>query len=151
MRYPTEKLTQKAYIYGAVFSLANRLQVLGDRRSECVTTKQWFALANIAMMNDYDLNIKELAHIIGTSSQNTKKLVNILEKKNYVILRKDENDSRNIRIALSDEGKKYYKERADKESEYLNKLFEKLNEDQIEEIYNSLRMLSASVIDKEEL
>lgn len=151
MKYSTEKLTQRAYIYGSIFSLANRFQVLGDRRDETVTTKQWFAMANIAMLDDFELNIKELAHIIGTSSQNTKKLVDSLEKKSYVVLKKDEADGRNIRIALTDTGKNYYSERSERESVYLNELFHGLNEKQIQEIYNSMRLLSATIINREEL
>ena len=89
MRYPKEKLTKKAYIYGVIFSLANRLQSQGDSRDEVVTTKQWFAMANIAMVEDFALNIKQLAKILGTSSQNTKKLINLLNQKGYVDMEKD--------------------------------------------------------------
>lgn len=150
MKYPAEKLTQKAYIYGAVFSLANRLQSMGDRRDEAVTTKQWFAMANIAMMNDFDLNIKQLAHILGTSSQNTKKLMNLLEKKDYVMLQKDKADSRNIRIALTDSGKNYCADRYQREADYLEKLFQGLEEPQIQSLYDNLKTLSFNIINKEE-
>lgn len=151
MRYPKEKLTPKAYIYGVIFSLANRLQIQGDKRNEVVTTKQWFAMANIAIMDDFSLNIKQLAKILGTSSQNTKKLVNLLIQKGYVDMKKDPEDKRNLRIALSKQGKEYYQERAVREETYLEDLFEGISENEIEQIYESLRLFSANVIKKEEM
>ena len=150
MRYPKEKLTPKAYIYGVIFSLANRLQNQGDSRDEMVTTKQWFALANIAMFDDFSLNIKQLARILGTSSQNTKKIVDLLIQKGYVDMQKDSEDKRNLRIALSKQGKEYYQERSIREEMYLEDLFEGLSEDEIEQIHESLRLFSANVFKKEE-
>lgn len=151
MKYPREKLTQKAYIYGVIFSLANSLQCQGDSRDEVVTTKQWFAMANIAIMNESNLNIKELAHILGTSSQNTKKLVNLLEKKGYVLLQKDPSDQRNIRVTLTRNGKEYYTERAKREASYLDNLFNGLTEMELQQIYSSLQLLSANIMKKEEV
>ena len=150
VEYPKEKLTTKAYIYGVIFSLANRLQNQGDSRDETVTTKQWFALANIAMFNDFSLNIKQLAQIIGTSSQNTKKLVDLLIRKGYVEMQKDPEDKRNLRIALSKQGKEYYQERSIREEMYLENLFEGLSENEVEQLHESLRLFSANVIKKEE-
>lgn len=149
MRYPKEKLTKKAYIYGVIFSLANRLQSQGDSRDEVVTTKQWFAMANIAMVEDFALNIKQLAKILGTSSQNTKKLINLLNQKGYVDMEKDPEDQRNIRIGLTKQGKEYYQERSIREDRYLNELFEGLSDDEITKIYDSFRLFSANVIKKE--
>ncbi len=150
MKYPKEKLTTKAYIYGSVFSLANRLQLLGDRRKETATTKQWFAMANIALFPEFELNIKELARIIGTSSQNTKKLVNILIKKNYVMVQKDKADNRNLRIALTETGRLYYAERAEREAGYLDYLFSEMDEEEIDTLYNSLKQFSSKIINKQE-
>lgn len=130
--------------------MSNRLQLLGDRRDETVTTKQWFAMANIALFEDFELNIKELARIIGTSSQNTKKLVDILIKKNYVMTQKDKSDSRNLRIALTEEGRSYYSKRAKRESDYLDYLFSEMDQESIEMLYNSLKLFSEKIIDKQE-
>lgn len=88
MNFPNEKLTKKAYIYGAIFSLSNQLQLLGDRREEIITTKQWFLLANVALFDDFELILKDISKIVGTSSQNTKKIVNILVDKEYMIVKK---------------------------------------------------------------
>ncbi|MBS7528189.1 MAG: hypothetical protein PWP51_2459 [Clostridiales bacterium] len=142
MKFPNEKLTKKAYIYGAIFSLSNQLQLLGDRREELITTKQWFLLANVALFDDFELMLKDISKIVGTSSQNTKKIVNILVDKEYMIVKKEETDGRVLRIALTDNGKKYYEMRAEKEFQYLEALFDGLNDEAISSLYDGLRQFS---------
>lgn len=111
MMFPIEKVAQKSYIYCSIFSLSNRLQLIGDRRCEDISTKQSFVLANVALFDDYTLNLKDTAQLVGTSSQNVKKIVSILENKGYVTVAKDERDGRNRRIALTEKGKAYYAHR----------------------------------------
>lgn len=98
----------------------------------------------------FELIIKELSRILGTSSQNAKKTVNILVKKEYVELKKDKEDNRNLRIAMTKEGKEYYEERVSKESEYLDNLFADMDNQNLKELYENLQLLSTCIKKKEE-
>jgi DNA-binding MarR family transcriptional regulator len=99
-------------------------------------------LANVALFDDFELMLKDISKIVGTSSQNTKKIVNILVDKEYMIVKKEETDGRVLRIALTDNGKKYYEMRAEKEFQYLEALFDGLNDEAISSLYDGLRQFS---------
>lgn len=138
-----------AYIYGAIFSLSNRLQISRDKFDPNVSTKQWFVLANIALFEGGKPNIGDIAHRIGTSRQNIKKIALILEKKDYIALKKDTTDSRFIRIVLTTEGKAYYEKRAEQEAYYLKQLFEDFDKDVLTGLYSGLCKLMKKVIQME--
>ena len=40
-----ENLTQRQYIFGALFVFANKLQLIGDRLDPNITMKQWLLVA----------------------------------------------------------------------------------------------------------
>lgn len=142
MKFPIEKkITPKAYVYGSIFSLSNRLQLLGDRRYKELSLKQAFVLWNISLFDDYFLNLKDLAQIVGTSSQNVKKIINILEKKGFVKVGKDETDRRSLRVALTAKGKEYYLERGKKEEQYLEELFTDFDDEMLMGLYQGLYKL----------
>ena len=102
MLFPIDRILAKPYVYGTIFSLANRIQCVGDRRDSEVTTMQCFMMANLTLFEDYRLNLGEMAQLLGTSRQNARKMADLLKRKGFVDLKRD---GRNIRIALTEKGK----------------------------------------------
>lgn len=142
LEFPIEKkITPKAYVYGSIFTLSNRLQLLGDRRYKDLSLKQAFVLWNISLYDDYFLNLKDIAQIVGTSSQNVKKIIDILEKKGFATVGKDETDRRSLRVALTSEGKKYYLERGKEEEQYIEELFTDFDDEMLMGLYQGLYKL----------
>lgn len=142
-------MKNEAYIYGAIFSLSNRLQISRDKFDPNISTKQWFVLANIAQFEGGNPNLGDIAQRIGTSRQNVKKIALILEKTEYVKMKKDDKDSRHIRIVLTSKGRAYYEERAEQEDDYLKQLFDGFEEKALTELYSGLRHLMKNVIQME--
>lgn len=70
VKLPTELISPKEYIYCSFFSFSNHLQLLGDRKKQALSTKQSLVLAAIALFDDYILSLKDIASLVGTSSQN---------------------------------------------------------------------------------
>ncbi|CAM3205560.1 MarR family transcriptional regulator [Paenibacillus taichungensis] len=142
MDFPNEKkITPKAYVYGSIFTLSNRLQLLGDRRYKDLSLKQAFVLWNISLYDDYFLNLHDIAQIVGTSSQNVKKIINILEKKGFAKVGRDEIDRRSLRVALTSEGKEYYLVRGKEEEQYMEELFTDFDDKMLMGLYQGLYKL----------
>lgn len=104
-------MQKKAYIFGAIFFLSNRIQNEGDKVFNEITTKQWFLLISIIRSGVKNPTLTEISKIIGYSRQNVKKLSVHLEKAGLVELQKDINDSRVLRISLTDKCYNYFASR----------------------------------------
>lgn len=116
-------LEEKAYIFGSIFALSNKLQLLGDKLDPQLTVKQWLLLAGITKCKTLTPTITEVAALIGSSRQNVKKMALILEKQGFVLLNKDASDARMLRVSLSPSCMAHLKEREKMELDFIEKLF----------------------------
>lgn len=116
-------LEEKAYIFGSIFTLSNKLQMLGDKLDEHLTVKQWLLLAAILKCGDNAPTIGEVAALIGSSRQNVKKMALILEKAGFVCLLRDSADARLLRISLTKSCMGHLKQREKKEQHFVKTLF----------------------------
>lgn len=148
-KFPIEEISMKDYIYCSFFAFSNHLQLLGDRQNSEVSTKQALVLAAIALFEDFELNLKDTAEMVGTSSQNVKKIINILERKGYAVTKKDEHDARVMRIALTEKGKNFHKYEVTESKAVLEKLFDGFDDERISRLYHDLRDLMDNILKSE--
>ncbi len=116
------ELEQKAVIFGTIFALSNRLQVLGDEFDRNVTIKQWLLLVCISKFAEPP-TISEAAALIGYSRQNAKRTADALQKRGFVSIERDKTDARAQRIRLTPGCREYFDRRNPREIEFLERLF----------------------------
>jgi len=136
-----EQLNKQAYTFGGIFSLANRLQNLGDKIYKDISIKQWFLIAVISKNPHPAPTLSEVAKIIGNSRQNVKKLALILQKRGFVTLTKDPEDARMIRISLTPKCIDYFNEHATQELAFMKALFNEFDETLTEGLYQGIKKL----------
>ncbi len=140
-----EQSEQQAYILGAMFVLANRLQSLGDKLDEQLSTKQWLVIAAILKSGLEAPALTELAGMIGTSRQNLKKLLLILEKRGFVSLAPDGSDARILRVRLTGKCGEYFAGRSKREEQFMKNLFQSFGPEQTDGLYRGLALLTANI------
>jgi len=138
-------MSKAAFVYGAIHSLANRMQVIGDRIDPTISTKQWFVLAAVSKFNKAPPNIGDVAKLLGTSRQNIKKIANILEQRGYLRLQKDQNDLRNIQLCLTENCYDYFKSRDQRENEYLENIFSGIDDEMLSTLCNGMKQLIENI------
>ncbi|OQB25622.1 MAG: Transcriptional repressor MprA [Firmicutes bacterium ADurb.Bin182] len=141
-----DELKQKAYIFGTIFTLANKLQVLGDEFDKNITTKQWLFILGVSTFREPPM-ISELANFIGYSRQNAKRIAAALQKSGYITISKDENDARALRIELTPKCREYFKKRDKREIEFLEKLFTGFDAESTHSLYKGLIRLELNIKD----
>jgi MarR family transcriptional regulator, transcriptional regulator for hemolysin len=136
-------LQKQKYIFGSIFLLANKLQVIGDQYMgvDGMTTKQWFLTAMISQFVDKPPTLSEVADLMGSSRQNVKQLALKLEEKGFLKIEKDEQDARALRLKLTDKSKEFWDRRAEKDSEYISNLFEGFGQEEIDVISIGIKKL----------
>lgn len=137
---------KKAYIFGAIFFLSNRIQNKGDKVFSEITTKQWFLLISIIRSGVKSPTLTEVSKIIGYSRQNVKKLSVSLEKAGLVELQKDVNDSRALRISLTDNCYQYFINRQEKEEEFIERLYHGITEDELDSMLLVMKKLEKNIL-----
>lgn len=144
-----ESTNMQAYIYGGIFALSNKLQLLGDKFDTNISTKQWFLIAVIASFNDEAPTISMTAEKVGSSRQNVKKMAVILEKKGLLKIVKDKYDSRIQRLELTMYCTDYFRQRYEKEEIYICNLFNNFDEALLIGLFRGMKKLEENIIGME--
>lgn len=136
----------QAYIYGGIFALSNKLQLLGDKFDSNISTKQWFLIAVIASFENELPTISMTAGRVGSSRQNVKKMALILEKKGFLTIIKDKEDNRIQRLKLTKYCIDYFKQRHEREERYMKSLFLNLDEALLTGLFRGMKKLEENII-----
>ncbi|WP_379151028.1 MarR family transcriptional regulator [Paenibacillus sp. sgz5001063] len=136
---------QQAYILGAVLTLANRLQVLGDQLDDQITMKQWLLIAVILKSGSSSPTLSDVAGMIGSSRQNVKKMALLLEKQGFITLTKDSKDARILRLQLTEKCGIYFAGRSEREAGFMDALFQSFDHGLTEGLYRGLTMLTENI------
>jgi len=147
VRIDMDLLEKEKFIFGSLFLIANRLQVIGDQYMgrDGMTTKQWFLTAMISQFGDNPPSLSEVAEIMGSSRQNVKQLALKLEEKEFLKIQKDEQDSRALRLVLTDKSREFWQEREEKDNQFVRNLFEGLSREEISIMSEGLRKLIKNI------
>lgn len=129
----TEREKQQ-FIFGIIFLLANKLQLLGDKVTGEITLKQWFLLNILTQMSEEFPNYNDIAGAVGTSRQNVSKMISALNKKGMVELKPSETDQRAIYVRLTQKTFEYFQSKDDAGNLLLDRLFEGFSNEEIEQM-----------------
>jgi len=138
------ELEQQADIFGTIFVLSNRLQVLGDAFDQNITIKQWLFLVSVAHFEEPP-TVSEAADYIGYSRQNAKRLAATLEESGFITISKDKKDARALRIALTPKFNTYFGERRHRELAFMQKLFSGFDPELTDGFYQGLVKLGHNI------
>ncbi len=138
-------LQEKAYVFGMIFILSNKLQILGDQLDTKLTVKQWLFLAGITKCQSEAPTLSELAARIGSSRQNVKKMALILEKQGFIVMNKDERDARILRISMTDFCKEYLAQREQTELTFMEEVFEGFEAQELASLFRAIHKLERNI------
>lgn len=117
-------MTDKQYLYGSIFLLANKFQNIGDNMGGELPIKQWFLLTMIDMMDTQLPTMTEVAKFVGGTRQNTTRMLQSLENKGFVNLSMLPEDRTSMRVTLCKKGKEYLKQSYPIGNAMLEQLFD---------------------------
>ncbi len=132
-------LMQQAY--GTLFSLANKIQVKGDKYFELLTSRQYMAIVAIAHLPEDETTLNNIARKLGTTKQSVKQLITIMENKGYVNVVPSRKDKRAVNVKITNTGKDVLLVVAEKGILFLEKLFKNLTTEDLETMWDLLRKL----------
>lgn len=134
------------YIFGEIFLVSNKLQTIGDEFLEELTMKQWFFLAIIdEFFKHSEPSITEISTVMGSSRQNVKQIALKLEKKEFVAIKKDEKDSRILRVSLTKKCYDYWHDRYEKDDDFLQHIYKGMEEEELIQMLKSLEKFYVNI------
>lgn len=125
-----QKYDDEYLMFGLMFVLGNKLQVIGDSFYEEITSKQWFVLVMLNVLEGTP-TLSELSDSMGSSHQNVKQLVLKLQEKGYVQLFSDEVDRRKTRIRMTKACEELAQKYNEREGQFMKLLYQGIDKEKI--------------------
>jgi DNA-binding MarR family transcriptional regulator len=138
-------MNDKRFLFGSLFAISNKLQVVGDLFLGEMTAKQWLVLESVADFTPAHPSLTQLSSKLGSSRQNVKQLALRLEALGYARLVPDAKDHREVCVALTDKARDFLSSRDQDSLDFLSSLFDGLSTDEISATLQTLEALNANV------
>lgn len=135
----------QAYIFGSIFVLANRLQVLGDSFDPTVTVKQWLFIACVEQFEQAP-TLTQVAQAAGYSRQNAKRIATDLVNKGLLTIDADLQDRRALRLSTTPECVHYFRQREEREATFIAQLFAGIDEKSTTAIARGIEALGENIV-----
>ncbi len=119
-------------VFGYTLLFGNKLQLFGDSLLSDFSLKQWFVLVMIQEMSMDSPSVNQIAEVMGTSRQNIRKMLSILERKGYVDMKPSLTDSRALSITLTDKTKNFMDSNKKWAEQITERLFQGVSEEELE-------------------
>lgn len=142
---PNVEMDDRSFIFGALFSSANTLQVLMDRElaEYGITAKQWYLSAVIDVFFDSPPTLKAVASLMGNSHQNVKQVALKLQEKGLLELCPDEKDGRVTRLHLTEKSQEFWAALDTRREAFIRSIFSGLTPSEL----NGFRKTMSAVLD----
>ncbi len=127
--------------YATLFSLANKLQVEGDKYLEELTSRQLMTMIAIAHLKENEATLVNIAKKLGTTKQSLKQLITILENKGCVTTIPSQKDKRAINVKFTALGKRVMQECGEKGMNFFGDLFKEFSNKEMETLWGLLKKL----------
>lgn len=134
-REELETMDPRFRVFGSLFSLVTRLEVMGNSQDFLgeLTTKQWYLLIHLITFFSEPPTLSALAAEMDTSHQNAKAIALKLQEKGFLELVKDKNDKRALRV-VPDKTKieAYEAEMGNENNTFVEKFLSALSDEELE-------------------
>ncbi len=143
------EFTNAAQLRELIRRLERKLGILGDSQAECcgITLSQCHALVEIGRAGSISLN--ELADLLNIENSSMSRTVNNLVNRELVIRMINPSDRRYVTISLTGAGKELFLSIEGRMQQYYSQIYERLPEDNKDQILKSLEILVSAIDEKE--
>ena len=139
MKQPAE-IPDREYVFGTVFTLSNKLQLLLDREFAPygITAKQWFTTIVLSSLFGEPPTLKDVAKAMEMSHQNVKQIALKLQQIGFLEIRGDEADGRAIRLSLTEKCRKFGESLQQQGDQFLGAMFDGIEKEELRQVLATL-------------
>ncbi|MCZ8518312.1 MULTISPECIES: MarR family winged helix-turn-helix transcriptional regulator [Paenibacillus] len=127
--------------YATLFSLANKIQIKGDAYLENLTSRQYMTMVAIAHLQPDETTLNNISRKLGTTKQSIKQIIDILEKKGYLLITPSPKDKRAVNVRITVSGQQVMVDAAEKGIYFFADLFSDFSTAELEQLWNLLKKM----------
>ena len=127
--------------YSSLFSISNKLQIIGDRELGSLTSRQLMTLIAVIHLPAGGASLIKIAKKMGTTKQNVRQLVSAMERKGLVSIASSLADKRAYSVEMTEYGKSVFITCYQRGMVFFEKIFHDFSVDELEVFWSMIKKL----------
>lgn len=127
--------------YATLFSLTNKIQIKGDTYIDGLTSRQMMAMVAIIHLPEEETTLNNIAKKLGTTKQNVKQLIMIIQQKGFVVMMPSVHDKRSINIKITESGKNIIMSCGEQSLKFFTDVFQHFTTEEMEILWVLLKKM----------
>lgn len=125
--------------YASLISVSNKLQMTGDQICGDLTSRQFMTLLAVLHLTEDEATMINIANKLGSTKQNTARLIKSLERKKYISVGPSEKDKRAVNVRLTHLGTDaILKYGSTAKVDFMAAIFKDFDKDEVETLWRLL-------------
>jgi DNA-binding MarR family transcriptional regulator len=125
--------------YASLISVSNKLQAMGDQICGDLTSRQFMTLLAVLHLPEEEATMINIANKLGSTKQNTARVIKSLERKKYISVQPSEKDKRAVNVRLTNLGTDaILKYGSSAKVDFMATVFKDFDKDEVEALWKLL-------------
>lgn len=127
--------------YATLLSLANKVERFADQNHSGLTGKQYLAMLAVLHLRPEETSITNIAHKLGTSKQNTQRMLSTIQAKGYIAITPLASDRRAVNVRLTEAGGEAMAQNSVIGAHFLAEMFSEFSDADLDVLWRLLKQL----------
>ena len=143
--FASSRMDMARFILVMLFMVEQRWHYFIDKdlESDNITMKQWLMLIVISAGFRSPPSIQEVAEAMSTTHQNVKQVAASMERRGFMVLERDPDNKRIIRLKITDKCHALFQRRNDDDKKTIASMFDNLTDDEMKALFGIIAKMES--------
>jgi DNA-binding MarR family transcriptional regulator len=143
--FASSRIDMARFILVMLFMVEQRWHYFIDKdlEQDNITMKQWLMLIVISAGFRSPPSIQEVADAMSTTHQNVKQVAASMERRGFMVLERDPDNKRIIRLKITDRCNELFQQRNEKDEKTIASMFDNLTDDEMKALFSIIAKMES--------
>ena len=127
------------FLIGSMNLVSNKINQICSEALIHITFKQWLMLVMMSRMEEEENTLQDVADFCGSSRQNTRRILGVLEERGYCKLTPSKSDARTLLVKITPQGREIARKESGVVADVIAPIFEDLTSDEMNTLVHAMQ------------
>ncbi len=129
------------FLIGSMNLISNKINQICSEALIHITFKQWLMLVMMSRMEEEENTLQDVADFCGSSRQNTRRILGVLEERGYCKLKQSKTDARTLLVKITPQGRDIARKETGIVADVISPLFSDLTNEEMNTLVSAMQKI----------
>ena len=127
------------FLIGSMNLVSNKINQICSEALIHITFKQWLMLVMMSRMEEEENTLQDVADFCGSSRQNTRRILGVLEERGYCKLTPSKTDARTLLVKITSQGRDIARKESAVVADVISPIFGDLTPEEMNTLVHAMQ------------